>query len=139
MKRYIILSVILLVTFYSTANAQNQNDTLRVRARITELTVQRNQLKQQITVEDKKRNSQIADVTPEKMELINLCQDSLCLELRSQLTEVELEIAELTSAVQGTSNTVSPSPQGTSSVQQLLQSLRQNRLGKKDEEAQKIE
>lgn len=139
MKRYIFLAITMLMMFGTTAFAQNQADTLRTRARIAELTMQRNQLKQRIAAEDKKRNSQIADVAPEQMELINLRQDSLCLALRSQLTEIELEIQELATVIQGTGGTASPTPQGTASPQQLLQSLRQNRPGKKEGENQKIE
>ena len=139
MKRHINITVILLLTFCTASYAQNQTDTLRTRARIAELTVQRNQLKQRIATEDKKRNIQIADVAPEKMEIINLRQDSLCLTLRSQMTEVELEIKELTTAIQGTGSAASLTPQGSTSPQQLLQSLRQNRPGKKEEETQKIE
>lgn len=139
MKRYISLAIIMLMTFCSTSFAQNQNDTIRTRARITELTMQRNQLKQRITSEDKKRNSQIAGVTPGQMELINIRQDSLCLELRSQLTEVELEIMELTATVQGAWNSVPPTPQGTASMHQLIQSMRQNRPSRKEEESEKIE
>lgn len=139
MKRHISLAIIMLMTFCSTSSAQTQNDIIRTSARITELIMQRNQLKQRITSEDKKRNSQIAGVAPGQMELINIRQDSLCLELRSQLTEIELEIMELTATVQGTGNSVSPTPQGTASVQQLIQSIRQNRLSRKEEEAEKIE
>ena len=139
MKRYIITTVILMLTYCATSYAQNQNDTLRVRTRITELTVQRNQLNQRIKAEDKKRNSQIADVAPEKMELINLRQDSLCLELRSQLLEMELEIAELSVIAQGAGIQSLPAPQNTTSVQQFIQSLRQNHSGKNEEQTQVTE
>lgn len=139
MKRHITLAITILMTFCTASLAQNQADTLRTRTRIAELTMQRNQLKQRIAAEDKKRGSQIADVAPEQMELINLRQDSLCLALRSQMTEVELEIKELSSALQESGSTASPTPQGTASTQQLLQSLRQNRPAKKEEETRKIE
>ncbi|MBO7067918.1 MAG: hypothetical protein J6W52_04490 [Bacteroidaceae bacterium] len=139
MKRYIIFTITMLMAFCTTSFAQNQTDTLRTRVRMTELTMKRTQLKQRIQAEDKKRNSQIADVAPGQMELINLRQDSLCLALRSQLTEVELEITELSSVVPGNDNTVSSAPQGTASVQQLVQSFRQNRPVRKDEEIQRME
>lgn len=139
MKRYIIPAITMLMAFSTASFAQNQADTLRTRARIAELTIKRDQLKQRIAAEDKKRGSQIADVAPEQMELINLRQDSLCLALRSQMTEVELEIKEMTAKMQGTGSTASPAPQGTASTQQLLQSLRQNRPAKKEEETRKIE
>lgn len=131
MKRYFLLPITLMVVFCATSFAQNQNDTLRTRIRTAELTLQHTQLKQRIAAEDKKRNSQIAGVVPEQMELINLRQDSLCLALRSQLTEVELEIKELASSNRNNVNATPSQPQSTVSAQQLLQSLSPNKPNKK--------
>ena len=52
-------------------------------------------LQKQITVEDKKRNAVIEGVSPETLEKRNERQDSICLELRSELTDVEIELKEL--------------------------------------------
>ena len=131
MKRYIFTSVLMFMMFATASFSQNKIDTLLNRSRMAELSIQRSQLKQRITAEDKKRNSQLTGVAPEQMELINLRQDSLCLELRSQLTTVELEIAELKAIMQMTSNTTTPEPQSTTSVQQVIQSLKPNQPGKK--------
>lgn len=137
MKQYFFLSIILLMSICATSFAQNQNDTLRTRVRMAELTVQRTQLKQRIAVEDKKRNSQVAGVTPEHMELINLRQDSICLVLRSQLTEVELEIKELASFNQNHSSATPSRPQSAASAQQIMQALKPNKPGKKVARARK--
>lgn len=56
---------------------------------------QRNQLRRQIATEDKKRNQVIEGVSAQQLEQINDRQDSICLDLRSQLVSVELQISEL--------------------------------------------
>lgn len=48
-----------------------------------------------IKKEDVKRNGSINGVSPQTMEELNIKQDSICLELRSQLLSVNIEIAEL--------------------------------------------
>ena len=53
------------------------------------------ELKKRIATEDKKRNTVIEGVSPETLEKIIERQDSICLELRSELTAVELELKEL--------------------------------------------
>ena len=65
-------------------------DSLRVR----ELNLRKAELQQQIKAEDAKRNRTISGVAPETQELLNDRQDSICLELRSQLVAVELELRE---------------------------------------------
>ena len=134
MKRHIILIVALLVAVATPTLAQNQADSLRHRARMAELSIQRKTLQQRIASEDKLRNSQLPDVSPEQMELINLRQDSVCLELRSQLAEVELELAELnhTPLPVGVSGSSTP-VQATPTMQQILQSLKPTRPQKKEE------
>lgn len=59
------------------------------------LNEQRNQIQEQIATEDKKRNQVIEGVSAQQLEQINDRQDSICLELRSQLVSVELQISEL--------------------------------------------
>ncbi len=63
-----------------------------------ELNLRRESLQQQISVEDAKRNLSVNGVTPRTQEMLNDRQDSLCLELRSQLVAVELELQELAAA-----------------------------------------
>lgn len=63
--------------------------------RMKSLQAKRDSLQQAIRVEDAKRNAQINGVTPERQEELNNRQDSICLDLRSQLVEVTLEIKEM--------------------------------------------
>lgn len=55
-------------------------------------------LKKEIEAADRKRGRTIEGVAAGTLELMNTAQDSLCLELRSELVRVELEIKELTPA-----------------------------------------
>ena len=52
-------------------------------------------LKKQIAIEDGKRNQVMNGVNFEIQEAMNDKQDSICLDLRSQLVAVELELKEL--------------------------------------------
>ena len=52
-------------------------------------------LKKKIETEDKKRNRAMEGVSAESLEQMNLVQDSICLELRSELVSVELQMKEL--------------------------------------------
>ena len=63
--------------------------------KIKDLTAKRDSLKKQITIEDAKRGKVINGVTPETLESLNEKQDSICLDLRSRLVSVELQIKEL--------------------------------------------
>ena len=63
--------------------------------RTKELNQRKSELQQQIAIEDAKRNRQINGVSPETQERLNDRQDSVCLELRSQLVAVNLELREL--------------------------------------------
>lgn len=56
----------------------------------------KDQLQREIKEEDAKRNQIVPGVRPEVLEQINDSQDSLCLSLRSQLVDVELELKENT-------------------------------------------
>ena len=81
-----------------TASAQKKlssNDSVMNTIRVKVLTEKRAELKKQIAVEDAKRNKIIDGVTPEVQEAMNDEQDSICLELRSRLVTVELELKEL--------------------------------------------
>lgn len=135
MKPHIIITIAWLLFTSALSFAQNPTDTLRTRARQAELSLKRNQLKQRIAAEDKQRNLQMPGVTPEQMELINLRQDSLCLELRSQLTDIELEMAELATFPQYADGTAIPSGEAAV-MQQVIQALKPNRIGHKEEKSQ---
>lgn len=81
------------------ASAQNQQPTADSTAnalRIRSLKAQIEGLDKQIKQEDVKRNKTILGVKPEQLEVMNDRQDSVCLELRSQLTDKQLELKELT-------------------------------------------
>lgn len=79
-------------------NAQghtSQNDSTVNAIKIKNLKNQKVALQKQIAAEDKKRNAVIEGVSPETLEKRNERQDSICLELRSRLTAIELELKEL--------------------------------------------
>ena len=79
-----------------TLSAQNRADSTLVALHLNELKTRKADIQKQIETEDRKRNQTIEGVSAETMERMNMTQDSICLELRSQLVEVELEMAELT-------------------------------------------
>lgn len=91
--------IIVFLTFVGlTASAQKKlslNDSIMHTVRVKVLTEKRAELKKRIAVEDGKRNKIINGVTLEVQEEINDKQDSICLDLRSQLVTVELELKEL--------------------------------------------
>ena len=79
-------------------NAQghtSQNDSTVNAIKIKNLKNQKVALQKQIAAEDKKRNAVIEGVSPETLEKRNERQDSICLELRSRLTAIELDLKEL--------------------------------------------
>lgn len=78
--------------------AQNnikQNDSTMNAIKIKNLKNRKAALQRSIETEDKKRNAVIDGVLPKTLEKRNERQDSICLELRSELTSVELELKEL--------------------------------------------
>ena len=86
----------LLFTVECNAQTQtSQNDSTVNAIKIKNLKNRKAALQKQIAVEDKKRNAVIEGVSPETLEKRNERQDSICLELRSELTVVELELKEL--------------------------------------------
>lgn len=99
MKRYKYLLPALFLTMCSfTMEAQEPQevqDSTFTSIRIGLLKEDREFLKKLIEEEDAKRNKTIIGVSPERMEIINEQQDSVCLELRSQLVAIELELKEL--------------------------------------------
>lgn len=100
MKRLNIFAVITvgMMMFSLGSNAQSntsQNDSTVNAIKIKNLKNRKATLQKQIAVEDKKRNTVLEGVSPETLEKRNERQDSICLELRSELTCVELELKEL--------------------------------------------
>lgn len=65
--------------------------------KVKELQMRKKAIEKQIKQEDAKRNQTLTGVSAESQELINDKQDSICLDLRSQLVSVELELKELVS------------------------------------------
>jgi hypothetical protein len=70
-------------------------DSASVVLKLNALEERKAELKQKIVAEDARRNLQIAGASALSLETINNRQDSLCLALRSQLVDVDLEIGEL--------------------------------------------
>lgn len=105
-KRLLILPCIVfatgIISFNSMADDSKSNETISGNPIIKALHSKRDRLIKEIKSEDSKRNRQIAGVSPESMEIINDSQDSLCLALRSELTDVILEIKELSPGVDAT-------------------------------------
>lgn len=76
-------------------NHISQNDSTVNAIKIKNLKNRKAVLQRSIEAEDKKRNAVIDGVLPETLEKRNAKQDSICLELRSELTSVGLELKEL--------------------------------------------
>ena len=77
------------------ASAQTKADTVKVQIKIKELKQTEATLKKRIETEDKKRNRNIEGVSETSMDEMNQRQDSVCLDLRSQLVDVQLQVKEL--------------------------------------------
>lgn len=84
-----------LTAFSQTDNNTPENNTVADMMRIQELNTQKDSLLNQIKIEDAKRNMIIDSLSFEQMEIINDRQDSICLDLRSKLTYINLELKEL--------------------------------------------
>lgn len=97
MKTYRLLIMVVMAMFCVSISAQKKvtpNDSVMNVVKIKLLTEKKAKLKRQIAIEDAKRNEVVNGVTPEVQEMLNDKQDSICLELRSQLVAVELELKE---------------------------------------------
>lgn len=100
MKLSYLISIVTIgmLLFAMDGNAQSQtshNDSTMNAIKIRNLKTRKAALQKQIAAEDKKRNSVIEGVSYETLEKMNERQDSICLELRSELTAVDLELKEL--------------------------------------------
>lgn len=71
------------------------NDSAVNALKIANLKGQIADLNKQIKKEDAKRNKTILGVSAEQLDIMNERQDSICLDLRSQLTDKELELKEI--------------------------------------------
>lgn len=81
------------------AQTSAKNDTIATTLRLKTLHDKKESLQKEIQIQDSRRNKQIPGVAAETLEEMNDKQDSLCLELRSQLVDVTLEIKELSPGV----------------------------------------
>lgn len=96
MKSYGFLIFCVMVVICTATYAQNDRQNSTVQAiKVKELNMRKASLQKQINIEDQKRNQTLSGVTAETQEILNNKQDSICLELRSQLVSVELELKEL--------------------------------------------
>ena len=76
-------------------SAQTKADTVKVQIKIKELKQTEATLKKRIETEDNKRNRNIEGVSETSMDEMNQRQDSVCLDLRSKLVDVQLQVREL--------------------------------------------
>lgn len=91
----ILFILICSVIGLANASAQTKADTVKVQIKIKELKQTEATLKKRIETEDKKRNRNIEGVSEISMNEMNQRQDSICLDLRSQLVDVQLQVKEL--------------------------------------------
>lgn len=112
----------------SAQTAPAQNDSIAFALKLKGLQNRKGQLQKEIKVQDAKRNRQIAGVSPETLEEMNIRQDSICLALRSELTDVMLEMREVApdtlspAIIQNYNNLINkPSAANTNSIQTPVQ------------------
>ena len=108
MKKNTCWIIILLITgcFFGNLRASSTGknyllpakDSVTIDTRLKALTIKESDLKSKIEAEDKKRNASYNDVSPETTENLRDQQDSICLDLRSQLISVRIELNELKKA-----------------------------------------
>lgn len=94
MKKILLLLFCIIIGL-SNASAQTKADTVKVLVKIKELKRTEIVLQKRIEAEDKKRNQTIEGVSEISMNEMNERQDSICLDLRSQLVGVQLQVKEL--------------------------------------------
>lgn len=95
----------------------------RLNARKTELT-------KQIAAEDRKRDQHLEGVSWEKMKEINVRQDSVCLQLRSDLNDVDLELKELRKSAKPSPIQVLQQAQEQHFIEEAQQALRPSKPAK---------
>lgn len=77
------------------AQTSIRNDSIVTSVKLKSLQDKRNELQREIKTQDAKRNRQVIGVSPKTQEEMNDHQDSICLALRSELTDIILEIKEI--------------------------------------------
>lgn len=94
---YIIMvaAAMLLVPAAVMAQTTEKADSIATAVRLKALQTKKSEIEKQIQTEDAKRNKVVEGASAEALEAANIRQDSICLSLRSQLVDVELEIAEV--------------------------------------------
>ncbi len=96
MKYIAVTAMLMLFSMQAFAQEENRtNDSIARFVKIKELKIKKDNLIKQIKMEDAKRDMSIDGVTFETQERLNNRQDSICLDLRSQLVSVDLQIKEL--------------------------------------------
>lgn len=107
MKKVMFYPLILLILTVGHANIfagepdtnKSLNDSSTNSLKLNKLKKEKEQIVNQIKIEDAKRNRQVAGVNEETLEIMNDRQDSICLALRSRLVDINIEIKALTPAV----------------------------------------
>lgn len=102
MKRYIIILTALMLTVAASSFAARQDD--RQQPQISDamqikiLSIKKDKLQIKLLEEESLRNRIMPGVAPEAMEEANERQDSICLALRSEIVDIDLQIEELDAA-----------------------------------------
>lgn len=104
----------------------SQVDSIATAVQIRSLEQQRTQLQTRIQQEDAKRGTKTEGVTPQTQEMLNDRQDSLCLSLRSQLVDVELQLSELQSPASSSAASASSGSNTSSNWAQQVSTLVQS-------------
>ncbi len=97
MKKIILPLAVMAITFSMESHTGpiSSGDTIATDIRLKSLRNKKESLKKEIKIQDSRRNRQIPGVTAETLEEMNDKQDSICLELRSELMDVTLGIKEI--------------------------------------------
>lgn len=142
-RRIFFLTVLLTIASLSLqaqslAPSSQRVDSIATAAQIRSLEQQRTQLQTRIKQEDAKRGTKTDGVTPQTQEALNDRQDSLCLSLRSQLVDVELQLSELQTPASASTPVASSGSNAQSNwaqqVSTIVQSHQQNQQSATKEE-----
>lgn len=125
MKRTYLFAVIAVFFPLAMSAQSTKMDTVMVQLKIKELNRSADSLKAVIVKEDKNRDASINGVSPDKMEILNDRQDSLCLALRSQLVEKQLRIEELKKSL--TPQPVDPNKKPAATLRGALRAINPNK------------
>lgn len=108
---------------------KDANETMTI-VRKNSLESKKAELEKRIAAEDRKREQHLEGVSRKNMEILNLRQDSICLQLRSELTDVELELKELERATKATPAQVLQQAQEQTFRKEVQQALKPGSAGK---------